>query len=50
MRFIFVGDGYNRYDCMTIYNFRSEGDGQNYQWWLHDDVPLETWKELFKPE
>ena len=49
-KFSFVGHGYNRYDCMTIFNFRSEKDGKPYQWWLHDDVPLETWKEHFKPE
>jgi hypothetical protein len=49
-KYAFVGDVYNRYDSMTIFNFRSDEDGKNYQWWLHDEVPLETWREYFKPE
>jgi hypothetical protein len=48
-RFTFESEGYNRYDSTTIYNFRSEKDAQIYQWWLHDDVPLETWKEFLEP-
>jgi hypothetical protein len=49
-KFTFIGDGYERYDSTTIYHFRAEDDRQDYQWRLHDDEPLETWKELFKPE
>jgi hypothetical protein len=43
----FIGDGYSHYDSTTIYNFVSEISGQNFQWRLHDDAPLEGWKELF---
>jgi hypothetical protein len=50
VKLVFVGEGYSRYDSMTVYKFRSVESEQNYQWWLHDDTPLDAWKEHFKPD
>jgi hypothetical protein len=46
--FQFLGDGYNRYDSATIYNFKDLYDEKNYQWWLADNEDQEKWKELFE--
>lgn len=47
-RIVFKNQKYNRYDSSTIYNFRNERTGEDMQWWLHDDMPIESWKDYFE--
>jgi hypothetical protein len=45
----FERDFYSRYDSSFVYEFRSENDGTNKTWWLHDQKPVDIWREYFEP-
>ncbi|MFL5328955.1 MAG: hypothetical protein ACJ8C4_08555 [Gemmataceae bacterium] len=38
--------GYSHYDSTSIYAFTNEY-GVERSWWLHDDEPLEKWRDVF---
>jgi hypothetical protein len=37
---------YSRYDNSTMFFFKAKG-GHQKTWWLHDDEPVEKYKDLF---
>jgi hypothetical protein len=45
---VFDSDGYSYYDNCFVYQFRSETDGQEKAWFLHEDQPTELWKTYFE--
>ncbi len=50
---LFLEDGWNRYDGVSHYEFRREGDGASLTWWLWDDELIAAgggdtlWKNYF---
>jgi hypothetical protein len=44
---VFEHDSYSRYDNCSGYEFRSLS-GENRVWWLHDDEPMDSWREYFE--
>lgn len=42
----FESDGYSPYDSSFAYQFRDQS-GATKTWWLHEDQPIDTWKQHF---
>lgn len=45
----FERDGYSPYDSSFAYEFRDRS-GAVKTWWLHEDRPIDTWKQHFVPD
>ena len=44
----FVREFYSHYDSTTIFHFRNVQTEEVKEWWLHDDEPIESWKDYFE--
>ncbi len=47
-KLIFVEDSYSRIDGASIFYFQNKDTMEGVEWWLYDDDPLESWKEIFE--
>jgi len=46
----FDRNSYSSYDNCFVYVFRSKhGGGVRKEWWLHEEIPPESWREYFEP-
>jgi len=45
----FESDAYSPYDSSFAYQFRDQA-GAVKTWWLHEDRPIDTWRQHFVPE
>jgi hypothetical protein len=43
---VYQRSGYSRYDNCSIYCFVND-TGALRTWWLHDDEPLDSWRQVF---
>lgn len=39
---------YSHYDNSSAYGFRAE-NGEEKEWWLHDQEPTDSWEQFFEP-
>jgi len=45
---VFQRDGYSRYDNSFVYEFLN-ATGELKSWYLHEDKPIDLWRDFFEP-